>query len=886
MLVGCKMHSHTYDDAWTSGESTHWHTATCEHTEIKNGEEPHIFGNWIVTKEATEDEEGSRKHVCTVCSFEESEAIEKLPHTHKFDNETWTSDESTHWHPATCEHTDIKNGEEPHTFGEGVEENEGTAFTCTTCGYKDIRPSIYRVDSETFASILDRVDNFTRTETNKDTTYHVYFDGTTLRMCYYDDFIITHEVDQFIRYTFDADYDLWIKDSGSIVIEETYDYNMQYAKRFIALKNSFSDLRFDVTKKAYVADSITVEGSTYENVYFAFNNDQVVEISLVYGNLTYTYTEFGSTVIEIPTNAHEHKFSTEWTKTPYLHYYEALCGHDDLTMNEGPHTFGDWIVTKEATEDEEGLRKHVCTVCLYEESETIDKLPHTHKFATEWTYDETNHWKTATCEHTEEISGYSLHDYDEGIETNDGIKYTCNTCSYYKFELSDYMVTAETFATIMESIDNFTLTYANETGSYLVIISDVLYFQGPDLGEYFVRDGDNYYQLGKFEGEDDWTKNAIDKSDYDGFKLNYRVLSLFKDSFSNLSYDAKTRSYVGDIVLGEEPDALNYKNCAFYFEKGNLIKASFTLLLEDYDGNILSIPYEYTEIGKSSKEIPTNIHEHTFSEEWSYDISSHFHISTCEHGVRIDNEAHTFDNGLCTICGYTTYILSDDGKTLVEMNDNGITSFTIPTGVTSIGNNAFSYCLELKNVIIPTGVTSIGNYAFINCEKLEEIIIPESVTNIGEYAFQSCNSLANIVLSEGLLTIGTCAFDFCTALTSITIPSTVETIQGSTFRNCENLKRIVLSEGTKTLKYLAFYKCFGLTEIVIPKSITTIGNEIFSSTALSSIFFNGNQSEWDNITIGKTNKEINSATIYFYSETEPTESGNFWRFVDGVPTKW
>ena len=34
------------------------------------------------------------------------------------------------------------------------------------------------------------------------------------------------------------------------------------------------------------------------------------------------------------------------------------------------------------------------------------------------------------------------------------------------------------------------------------------------------------------------------------------------------------------------------------------------------------------------------------------------------------------------------------------------------------------------------------------------------------------------------------------------------------------------------------------------------------------------------------NDEIKNATIYFYSETAPTEPGNYWRYVDGVPTPW
>lgn len=34
------------------------------------------------------------------------------------------------------------------------------------------------------------------------------------------------------------------------------------------------------------------------------------------------------------------------------------------------------------------------------------------------------------------------------------------------------------------------------------------------------------------------------------------------------------------------------------------------------------------------------------------------------------------------------------------------------------------------------------------------------------------------------------------------------------------------------------------------------------------------------------NNSLTSATKYFYSETEPTDDGNYWRYVDGVPTVW
>ena len=50
------------------------------------------------------------------------------------------------------------------------------------------------------------------------------------------------------------------------------------------------------------------------------------------------------------------------------------CGHT--------HEFGEWVVVKEATEAEEGLKERTCE-CGEKESQKIDKLAHTHNFG-EW----------------------------------------------------------------------------------------------------------------------------------------------------------------------------------------------------------------------------------------------------------------------------------------------------------------------------------------------------------------------------------------------------------------------------------------------------------------------------------------------------------------------
>ncbi|MBQ9692906.1 MAG: leucine-rich repeat domain-containing protein, partial [Clostridia bacterium] len=58
-------------------------------------------------------------------------------------------------------------------------------------------------------------------------------------------------------------------------------------------------------------------------------------------------------------------------------------------------------------------------------------------------------------------------------------------------------------------------------------------------------------------------------------------------------------------------------------------------------------------------------------------------------------------------------LFSADGKTLIQVpKGKGHTEYTIPEGVTSIGDSAFSSCSSLTSVTIPASVTSIGDRAF------------------------------------------------------------------------------------------------------------------------------------------------------------------------------
>ena len=75
---------------------------------------------------------------------------------------------------------------------------------------------------------------------------------------------------------------------------------------------------------------------------------------------------------------------------------------------------------------------------------------------------------------------------------------------------------------------------------------------------------------------------------------------------------------------------------------------------------------------------------------------------------------------------------------------------TLGENVTSIGNEAFSDCINLQTVDFGDNsqLQTIGDSAFYNCTNLSTITIPENVTSIGNRAFDGCTSLTSVIIES------------------------------------------------------------------------------------------------------------------------------------------
>lgn len=273
----------------------------------------------------------------------------------------------------------------------------------------------------------------------------------------------------------------------------------------------------------------------------------------------------------------------------------------------------------------------------------------------------------------------------------------------------------------------------------------------------------------------------------------------------------------------------------------------------------------------------------------------------------------------------------DDGFSPFYENTN-IKSVVVESGITEIGEYTFHSCYNLTDVSLPDTLSVIDDCAFYGCKSITSLDIPDSVTEIGWFAFKKCSSLGKIDVPESVRVIGRGAFQDCTGLSSVSILgsdvyvayesfsgctglTTLKTACGvseksfegctslreatidgyvgvSAFSGCTSLTRLIAGGNIEAnaclncaaLEYVnmkvggviysyAFGGCTSLKRIDLPHYLTSVeANAFRDANALSDVYYNGTQDEWDKIEIQKTgNDPLFSAAIHVHDE-QPSDT--------------
>ena len=582
--------AHTFSPDWSFDDDYHWHADLCGHPDVTDSYAPHDWDGGVVTLQPTHTAAGSITYTCTTCGFQRTETLEPSAE-HVFDQmvpdekylaspatadspalyyysclcgeagtETfpygdkaahtfspdWSFDENAHWHADTCGHPDVTDGYAPHEWNEGTVTVPPTHTASGTMVY------------------TCTVCGFQRTETLEPSAEHVFDQMNT---------------------------------------------DPRYLK----------------------SEATCTEPAQY---YYSCICGQV-------GTETFSYGE-----------AKGHTYSDQWTYDTENHWHKATCEHTNEQGSFGPHRWDDGVITKDAGHAVDGEKRYTCIDCGYQKTEVIPGQAHEynlavvadkylaspatcttpaqyyyscvcgekgtqtfsygeakgHTFSDKWSYNELQHWRAATCGHTNEKVQVGDHIWNPGVittqptATTKGVKtYTCSVCGATKTEEVEPSTHQHTFSTAWQG--NSTYHWHPATCEHTNVVNG--------LGEHQWNAGVvNVWPTHTTTGQKTYTCT---------------VCGMTKTETLNQAHEF-TQAVASPAFLKSNATctspAVYYKSCSC----GAKGTETFTY------GSALG---------------------HTASGEWGKDANYHWTVcSRC--GAKGDLVAHSFDgSGKCTVCGYS-----------------------------------------------------------------------------------------------------------------------------------------------------------------------------------------------------------------------------------------
>ena len=248
-------------------------------------------------------------------------------------------------------------------------------------------------------------------------------------------------------------------------------------------------------------------------------------------------------------------------------------------------------------------------------------------------------------------------------------------------------------------------------------------------------------------------------------------------------------------------------------------------------------------------------------------------------------------------CGFTSVVLPNTATTIgnYAFYAGSLSAITFPASLTSIGWGAFYGC-PLLSISLPASVTNI-NGAFGAHHCLESIIVEEGNTvydsrdNCNAIIETSTNTLLlgckNTVIPNTVVSIGGGAFMGSPTIETVTIPASVIDIHPTALSGCGNLSEITVSELNPV--YDSRDNCnaiietstnkllLGCKNTVIPNAVVSIGDASFAFSGIETVIIPELVTSIENYAFGGC---YGIASITVLAEVPPTLVANAF---EGVP---
>lgn len=258
-------------------------------------------------------------------------------------------------------------------------------------------------------------------------------------------------------------------------------------------------------------------------------------------------------------------------------------------------------------------------------------------------------------------------------------------------------------------------------------------------------------------------------------------------------------------------------------------------------------------------------------------------------------QCKTGDKYVLTLTDSTTVTAACDSTSAVTYNEiiptysGTVLSVEIGDCVTTIGNQAFHDCRNLKNVIIGSGVTSIGYEAFYLSDRISGVTINAATPpTLGASAFLNYPSYPIYVPCDRIDAYKrawsnyadriTCKYDAKFVLTlndsreiTAACDSTSAISNNEVSSYMYTATKAVIGDCVTTINHIGFYNCMRLGLVIIPDSVKIIGNGAFlECRSLGSIIINSSTPAY----IGFN---AFGDSTYHYSIIVPSESVNEYK---------